>query len=567
MDRQKGKQNVWWKEGVLYQVYPRSFMDSTGNGIGDIQGIINKLHHIANLGVDIVWLNPVYASPNDDNGYDISSYFDIMDEFGTMADWEQLLHELHKRDMRLVMDLVVNHTSDEHTWFVESRKSTENYYRNYYFWRPPKAGAEPNNWASIFGGSAWAYDDTTGEYYLHIFSKKQPDLNWENPNVRMDIYKMIRWWLDKGIDGFRLDAINLISKTPGLPDIKPVDPGKNWQPAAKLTQNGPRGHTFLKEMREKTFGRYDAVSIGECANTTPEEALKYIEKGRGELDMLIPFEHFEIFHGPEIDRFRFDTFNLVTLKRIMEKWQQSLHGRGWMSLYWENHDFPRSVSRYGNDDTYRYETATMLATALFTMEGTPFIYQGQEIGMTNAGFTSIEKYRDVETLNYYNEEIESGKDKNKVMEQIARCSRDNARTPMQWDASENAGFTTGTPWIDVNPHYRSINVKQDTESDTSIQAYYRRLISLRKENPTLIYGYFKLILAEHSQLFAYTRSMDKNTILILLHFNGKKQNFPELAEYDLEKKECIVSNYTSALFSGSEIVLRPYEARVYRISK
>jgi oligo-1,6-glucosidase len=553
----------WWKEAVVYQIYPRSFKDSNGDGIGDIPGIISKLDYLKDLGIDVIWLSPVYKSPNDDNGYDISDYRDIMDEFGTMADWEKLLEEVHKRGMKLIMDLVVNHSSDEHPWFIESRKSKDNPYRDYYIWRPGKDGKEPNNWESVFGGSAWEYDEATGEYYLHLFSKKQPDLNWENPKLRQEIYDMMKFWLDKGIDGFRMDVINFISKVPELPDA-PNPEGKKYVSGAQYFINGPRIHEFLQEMNQEVLSKYDIMTVGEMPGVTVEEAQLYTGEDRNELNMVFQFEHVGLDSGSG-GKWDLRPLKLKDLKENMTKWQKGLEGIGWNSLYLNNHDQPRMVSRFGNDQEYRVESAKMLATFLHMLQGTPFIYQGEEIGMTNVRFESIDDYKDIETLNMYREKVmEQGEDTKKVMESIYAKGRDNARTPFQWDDSENAGFTAGTPWIKVNPNYKEINAKQAIEDPNSIYHYYRKLIQLRKQQPIIVYGTYDLILPEHEQIYAYTRTYHNEKLLVILNFSDQQPVFEWPKDLSFSYKELLISNYQ---VDGDEeidfIKLKPYEARVY----
>ncbi|WP_044895036.1 glycoside hydrolase family 13 protein [Bacillus alveayuensis] len=553
----------WWKEAVVYQIYPRSFKDSNGDGIGDIQGIISKLDYLKDLGVDVIWLSPVYKSPNDDNGYDISDYRDIMDEFGTMADWEELLAEIHKRGMKLIMDLVVNHTSDEHPWFIESRKSKDNPYRDYYIWRPGKDGKEPNNWESCFSGSAWEYDETTGEYYLHLFSKKQPDLNWENPKLRKEVYDMMKFWLDKGIDGFRMDVINFISKVPGLPDA-PNPEGRKYVSGSQFFMNGPRIHEFLQEMNREVLSKYDVMTVGEMPGVTVEEAKLYTGEDRNEVNMVFQFEHVDLDSGPN-GKWDLRPLKLKDLKESFTKWQKGLEGIGWNSLYLNNHDQPRMVSRFGNDQEYRVESAKMLATFLHMLQGTPYIYQGEEIGMTNVRFASIDDYKDIETLNMYREKVvENGEDPQKVMEAIYAKGRDNARTPFQWDDSENAGFTTGTPWIKVNPNYKEINAKQAVEDSNSIYHYYRKLIQLRKQYPIVVYGSYDIILPEHEQIYAYTRTYENEKLLVILNFSAEQPTFELPKEITFTTKELLISNYdVNGEESIDKFTLKPYEARVY----
>jgi oligo-1,6-glucosidase len=558
-------ERAWWKEAVVYQIYPRSFYDSNGDGIGDIRGIIAKLDYLKELGVDVVWLSPVYKSPNDDNGYDISDYRDIMDEFGTMEDWEEMLEEMHKRGIKLVMDLVVNHTSDEHPWFIESRKSKDNPYRDYYIWRPGKNGKEPNNWESCFGGSAWEYDETTGEYYLHLFSKKQPDLNWENPKVRREVYDMMKFWLDKGVDGFRMDVINMISKTPGLPDGEPQE-GKKYVSGSKYFMNGPRVHEFLQEMNREVLSKYDIMTVGETPGVTPREGILYTDPSRHELNMVFQFEHVDLDSGPG-GKWDIRPWSLADLKKTMTKWQKELEGKGWNSLYLNNHDQPRAVSRFGDDGKYRVESAKMLATFLHMMQGTPYIYQGEEIGMTNVRFPSIEDYRDIETLNMYKERVEEyGEDPQEVMEKIYYKGRDNARTPMQWDDSENAGFTTGTPWIQVNPNYKEINVKAALADPNSVFHYYKKLIQLRKQHDIIVYGTYDLILEDDPYIYAYTRTLGNEKIIVITNFSEHTPVFRLPDDITYNTKELLISNYdVDEAEELKEIRLRPWEARVYKI--
>lgn len=556
-------QKKWWKEGVVYQIYPRSFMDSNDDGIGDIQGIISKLDYLELLGVDIIWLSPVYQSPNDDNGYDISHYQKIMDEFGTMEDWEALLKGVHDRGMKLIMDLVVNHTSDEHPWFIESRSSKVNPYRDYYIWRPGKNGREPNNWRSIFGGSVWEYDETTAEYYLHLFSKKQPDLNWENPAVREEIYRMMTWWLDKGVDGFRMDVINMISKVDGLPDASSQNDGV-YQDGSAYFINGPRVHEYLREMHNRVLSKYDVMTVGETPGLTPEEAIQYVGEDRNELNMVFQFELMDVDSGAG-GKWDVVPWKLTEFKRVMSKWQVELNGKGWNSLYLNNHDQPRMVSRFGNDSVYRVESAKMLATLLHTLQGTPYIYQGEEIGMTNVSFDTIEDYRDIETLNMYHEQLERGENAERVLAKIHAKGRDNARTPMQWSAGENAGFTAGTPWIKVNPNYKEINVEQALQDENSIFYYYKKLISLRKKYPIIVYGDYHMLLEEDERIYAYLRKLGSEQLLVMLNFFDTEVLFKLPAGgVDFTEKQLLISNYT--VDEGEDIDnirLRPYEARVY----
>ncbi|WP_035101624.1 glycoside hydrolase family 13 protein [Aneurinibacillus terranovensis] len=555
----------WWKESVVYQIYPRSFMDSNGDGIGDLQGIISKLDYLKSLGIDVIWLSPVYQSPNDDNGYDISDYQEIMDEFGTMSDWEQLLADVHARGMKLIMDLVPNHTSDEHPWFIESRSSKDSPKRDWYIWRPGKNGKEPNNWESIFSGPAWKYDETTGEYYMHLFSARQPDLNWENPIVRHEIYNVMKWWLAKGIDGFRIDAITHIKKTAGLPDAANPE-GKPYVPALEHHLNRPGIHDFLQEMKDEALSKYEAMTVGETPGVSPEDALEYVNEMTGKFNMVFQFELMEIDSGPG-GKWDLKLWRLRDLKKVITRWQKGLEGKGWNSLYLENHDQPRSVSRFGDDHKYHKESAKMLATFFMMLQGTPYIYQGQEIGMTNVRFSSIDDYKDVEILNYYREALKEGKAGHDVMESIYSKGRDNARTPMQWDATQNAGFSSGTPWIKVNPNYGQINVQQQLQDPDSILHYYKRLIALRKQNPALIYGTYDLIAEENEKVYAYTRTFENETILVILNFTRETVPFELPDSLSNATAQVMIRNYqTDRSETIHSLILQPYEALVYRLN-
>lgn len=552
----------WWKESVVYQIYPRSFMDSNGDGIGDLQGIISKLDYLKKLGVDVIWLSPVYESPNDDNGYDISDYQAIMREFGTMGEWDELLKEIHHRDMKLIMDLVVNHSSDEHKWFVEAKKSKENPYRDYYIWRKGKDGKEPNNWYSNFGGSAWQYDEQTDEYFLHLFSKKQPDLNWENPKLRNEIYEMMQWWLEKGIDGFRMDVINFISKPEEMPDGEPKL-GKKYASGSKYYRNGPRIHEYLQEMNEKVLSNYDVMTVGEMPGVTPELAEIYTQEENKELNMVFQFEHMGLDNGPN-GKWDLKSLDLLDLKKNLTKWQKALEVKGWNSLYFNNHDQPRIVSRFGNDGDLRVESAKMLATLLHMMKGTPYIYQGEEIGMTNVQFDSIEDYRDIEIHQFYQEQLEDGMPVEKIMESIYAKGRDNSRTPMQWDNTENAGFTTGTPWIKVNDNYKKINAEDAITDPNSIYHYYRKLIELRKEHEVIVYGSYDLLLENHPEIFAYKRSLDGETVVVICNFSEKEIETNLLQELSYVSAEILISNYQDIdKKPAGEMILKPFEVRVY----
>ncbi len=557
----------WWKEGVVYQIYPRSFKDSNGDGIGDIKGIIEKLDYLKNLGINIIWLCPVYKSPNDDNGYDISDYRGIMEDFGTEEDFNELLKEMHARGIKLVMDLVVNHTSDEHAWFVESKKSKDNPYRDYYIWRDGKDGNPPNNWGSFFSGPAWKYDETTGQYFLHLFSTKQPDLNWENEAVRNEIYDMIKFWLDRGIDGFRMDVINLISKVPGLPD---GDKGEKdlYGNGFPLTANGPRIHEFLQEMNREVLSKYDVMTVGETPGVVPEVGKLYVDSDRNELNMLFQFELMDIDSGKS-EKWDIVPWKLTKFKNIMYKWYDGLKEKGWNSLFLNNHDQPRMVSRFGNDKEFRVESAKMLATFLHTWTGTPYIYQGEEIGMTNVHFDTIDEYKDIETLNMFKEKTSLGIPVKKIMKPIYAKGRDNARTPIQWDASENAGFTTGEPWIKVNPNYEEINVENALKDESSTFYYYQKLIRLRKEHEIIVYGDIKMLCENDENIFAYLKSHDGEKLLTVLNFFQEEAEFKFPEGFSAADSELLISNYevenlkVDVDAEADSVVLRPYEARVY----
>ena len=545
---------IWWKESVVYQIYPRSFCDSNGDGIGDIQGIISKLDYLRDLGIDIIWLSPIYQSPNDDNGYDISDYQNIMDEFGTMADFDELLHLAHEKGMKVIMDLVVNHTSDEHKWFMESKKSKDNPYRDYYIWRDGKDGKEPNNWGSWFGGPAWEYDKATDMYYLHIFSKKQPDLNWDNTDVRNAVFDMMTWWLDKGIDGFRMDVISLISKVPGLPDGDKH--GGLFGDLSPYCAHGPHVHEYLREMNEKVLSKYDIMTVGEAACVTLEEAKKYAGYDRHELDTVFQFEHVEGVQGP-YGKWTDKKMPLTDLKKVFLKWDKGMDGIGWNTLFWSNHDQPRAVSRFGNDgEKYRELSAKMLGTCLHMMRGTPYVYQGEELGMTNAGFTELSQYRDLESLNAYDTYVGNGSlSHEEMMRYLNHISRDNARTPMQWDDTANSGFTTGTPWISVNANYKEINAARQTGSETSVYSYYRRLIKLRHEMEIIVYGSFNLIMADSEEIFAYTREYEGKTLYVFCNFTDKNIEYEGVPD----NSKLLIGNYDSQI----DGCLRAYEAVVY----
>ena len=554
-------ERAWWKEAVVYQIYPRSFMDSNGDGIGDLKGITSRLDYLKELGIDVIWLSPVYRSPNDDNGYDISDYQNTMEEFGTMEDFDEMLAAAHARGIRIVMDLVVNHTSDEHKWFVESRKSTDNPYRDYYIWRNGKDEHEPpNNWGSCFSGSAWEYDDATDMYYLHLFSKKQPDLNWDNEKVRESVFSMMDWWCKKGIDGFRMDVISFISKTKELPDGI-VPEGGLYGDFSPYCVHGPNVHRYLKEMNEKVLSRYDLMTVGETAGVTVEEAKRYAGKDEHELNMVFQFEHVDI--GNVNSKWNRNPVPLVELKQIMSKWQTELDGKAWNSLYFSNHDQPRSVSRFGNDsEEYRDRSAKMIATCLHMMQGTPYIYQGEELGMTNRAFEDISQFRDIESLNAYHElvEVAHSMDKGEMLSCLRYKSRDNARTPMQWDDSANAGFTAGKPWIGVNPNYVQINAKEQTANPSSVFHYYKKLIALRKKYPVIVYGSYELLLPDDPNLFVYKRTLDTEQMLVMCNFTEELQAFEVPESFEKNDCEVLISNYGRD--NGRVQSLRPYEALV-----
>ena len=555
----------WWKESVVYQIYPRSFCDSNGDGIGDLRGIISKLDYLERLGVDVLWLSPIYKSPNDDNGYDISDYRNIMDEFGTMDDFDELLTKAHEHHLKIMLDLVVNHTSDEHKWFMESRSSKDNSYRDYYIWEKGKDGNPPNNWDSNFSGSAWEYDANTDMYYLHLFSKKQPDLNWRNEKVREEVFDMMEWWLDKGIDGFRMDVINMISKVKGYPDGKTI-PGSRYGDKLPYVMNGPHVHEYLQEMNHKVLSKYDVMTVGETPCTSVEDAQKYTGFDRDELNMVFTFEHMDVDSDNGF-KWTDKKPDLVELKRVFGKWQMGLDGIGWNSLYLNNHDQPRMVSRFGDDGKYWKESAKMLAICLHMMQGTPYIYQGEEIGMKNIKFQSIEECNDIEAINAYREYTSDGRiSPEDMMRYINTKGRDNARTPMQWDDTPNAGFTTGTPWFTVNPDYKEINVAEQEKDPDSILNFYKKLIRLRKEYPIIVYGSYKMLYPTHETAFVYERTQDNEKLLIVCNFSAEGQELEAPKEFVENAAELLISNYPVAEIS-EKLSLRPYEARVYRMIK
>ncbi|GAA0476714.1 alpha-glucosidase [Alkalibacterium indicireducens] len=536
----------WWQNAVFYQVYPRSFQDSNGDGIGDIPGITSRLDYLKELGIDAIWLSPVYASPNDDNGYDISDYEAIHPEFGTMEDMDELIEEGQKRGIRIVMDLVVNHTSDEHNWFVEARKSKDNAYRDYYIWRDPVDGQAPNDLTSAFSGPAWTLDEDSGQYYLHLFSRKQPDLNWENERMRQDVYKMMNFWLDKGVGGFRMDVIDLIGKLP--------DEG--------LTANGPKLHDYLKEMHEHTLKGRDVITVGETWSATPESAKLYSDPKRNELSMVFQFEHMMLDEQPGKSKWDLKELDLVEWKQVLSKWQVAFKEDGWNSLFWNNHDTPRVVSRWGNDDTYRVESAKCFAILLHLMKGTPYIYQGEEIGMTNRFISSIDEVDDIESRNMYHERLEQGYSKEEILNAINVKGRDNARTPVQWDGSEHSGFTTGEPWLAVQPNYTSINVEQAVSDKESVFHTYKQLIQLRKDHPAIVWGDYTLLLPDHPTVFAYERLYRGERWVVVANISDEKQqvcldDMPN--EYDV-----MATNYNRSVVDWRLLDLNPYEAVAVR---
>ena len=553
---------TWWKESVVYQIYPRSFCDSNGDGIGDLKGIQSKLDYLKELGINVIWMSPVYKSPNDDNGYDISDYQDIMTEFGTMEDFDELLAAAHERGIRIVMDLVVNHTSDEHPWFIESRSSKENPKRDYYIWRDAVDGHEPNNWGSAFSGSAWEWDEKTQMYYLHCFSKKQPDLNWENPKVRDDVFAMMDWWCRKGIDGFRMDVISMISKKDGLPDV-PTDGGL-YGNCMYGTCNGPHVHEYLQEMNQRVLSKYDLMTVGECAGVTIEEAKKYANAEGTELNMVFQFEHTSLDSGT-MDKWCKKPIPLQELKANLSKWENELEGKAWNSLYFCNHDQPRIVSRLGDDSPL---SAKCIATVLHMMQGTPYVYQGEELGMTNCPFGSIENYRDLESINAYHELTEAGlRQPEELLECIAYKSRDNARTPMQWNSSKNGGFTEGTPWIMVNPNYKEINAEQEMADPDSVFHYYQHLIALRRSSSwsdIIVYGHYELLAPENPQVFAYTREYKGRKLLVICNLSSEKVSFEIPDSVSWTQADRLIGNYEHQELAR-KTELRPWEAEVWAV--
>lgn len=553
----------WWKNAVVYQIYPRSFKDSNGDGIGDLEGIYEKLDYLAELGIDVIWMSPVYKSPNDDNGYDISDYQDIMDDFGTMDDFDRVLKKAHSLNIKIMMDLVVNHTSDEHKWFIESKKSKDNPYHDYYMWADPdKNGNPPNRWESCFSGSAWEYVESVGQFYLHSFSRKQPDLNWDNPKVREEVFKMMTWWCDKGIDGFRMDVISMISKYTGLPD----GPENGNGYTGNTSCDGPNIHKYLREMNEKVLSKYRLITVGECPGVNAEQAKKYANIDGSELDMIFQFEHVSgsalkpCHHG----KWDGEAMTMPELRANFTKWQKDLEGCAWNSLFLSNHDQPRCVSRFGNDsEQYRELSAKMLATMTHFQKGTPYVYQGEELGMTNAYMENIADYRDIESLNAYKElTTKENIPAKTVMGYIKAVGRDNARTPMQWDASENGGFTSGTPWLQVNKNYKTINAAAQVNDPDSVFAYYKKLIALRHTNEVMVNGVYDVLIPDHPQIYAYTRTLGDKQLLVLCNDSDTNVAIPaELQEKIHAAKNILIQNYKDT----DESTLRPYEAVVYAL--
>ena len=545
---------TWWKEGVVYQIYPRSFKDSTGNGIGDLYGIIEKLDYIKSLGVNMIWICPIYSSPNDDNGYDISDYRKISEEFGGNKAFDILLKEMHKRDLKLIMDLVANHSSDEHKWFQESKKGENNPYHDYYIWKRGDLNLPPNNWLSVFSGSAWEWESNLNKYYLHLFTKKQPDLNWENPKVRDEIYDVLNFWFSKGVDGFRMDVISFISKRLDFP---PAEEGATLSDMMEnIYANGPRIHEFLKEMNKKVLSKYDIVTVGEGPGVNLKTGLKYVDENEKELDMVFHFDHLQIDFGPE-GKFDPQTVDFIKFKKVFSDWDLYLKNKGWNSIFLGNHDFSRIVSRFGNDKKFRNQSAKLLATLLMTLRGTPYVYQGDEIGMTNIKYPSIDYYDDIETRNAWKDAEEQGKDMDIFLKAVHRQSRDNARTPLQWDNSRFAGFSNTKPWLDVNENYNKINVELQQGNSDSILNYYREIIRIRKNYSTLIYGDFLDLEPSNEKLYIYKRWDKQKTFIIVLNFSD------DMAQWDIhnfDSMRLVISNYKKSVYTKS---VDPWEARVY----
>jgi oligo-1,6-glucosidase len=560
----------WWRSAVIYQIYPMSFADSDGDGIGDLRGIIKRLDHLEALGVDVLWLSPVYPSPRDDNGYDVSDYCDVDPTFGTLSDLDELIAAVHERGMRFVMDVVFNHTSDEHPWFLESRSSADNPKRDWYWWRPPRPGtapgapgAEPTNWAAAFSGPAWEYDAATGEYYLHLFSRKQPDLNWENPQVRAAIHEVMRWWLARGVDGFRMDVINFVSKDPALPDAPPR-PGEPYGSGEASYIDGPRIHDYLRELRREVLGaRDDVVLIGEMPGTTVEHARRYTDPSRGELDMVVQFEHTELDHGPN-GKWDPRPLDLRDLKTSLGRWQDGLAERGWNSLYLSNHDQPRPVSRFGSDGEHRVASAKALATLLHLHRGTPFVYQGEELGMANLPLAEPGALRDIESRNQHAYAVSIGIDPAGALDAIRPMARDHARSPMPWDASEQAGFTSGAPWSALHPDHVTVNAAAQYDDPDSVFNHYRRLIALRRNEPTVVHGDFQMLAPDDPQLYAYTRTWQDTSLLVVVNVSSEPAATSALDRTDWMDTEPVLASGGRKRTSGVPDTLEPWQARVLR---
>ncbi|MCB0680772.1 MAG: alpha-glucosidase, partial [Saprospiraceae bacterium] len=547
-----GNEPAWWKEAVIYQIYPRSFKDTDGDGVGDLKGIIEKLDYIQSLGVNMVWLNPIYKSPNDDNGYDISDYRDIMDEFGAMGDFDAMIEGMHQRGIKFVMDVVVNHSSDEHEWFKQSRSSRDNPYRDYYHWWPAEKG-KPNYRWSYFdeNGDAWMYDSTTNAYYLHYFSRKQPDLNWENPKVRQEVYDIMKFWAEKGVDGFRLDAFQFVSKDTTFPPL-PEGYEKDVRNVIKHYGMGPRLHEYLEEMNREVLSKYDVFAVSEGAGSTFQDAHDLVDADRNELQMAYHFEGVDL-------RSRLDGYELSDFKDLYTRWDSAFAEKGWLSIFLANHDQPRMVNKFGNDaPEFRAASSKMLNTFILSMRGTPYCYYGDELGMTNIGFDSIEQYQDIAAINGYKKVVSEGGDVDLFLKRLKFFSRDNGRTPMQWDDSANAGFTDGTPWLPVNPNYGTLNVAAQEGDPNSCLNYFRKMVKLRRENPVLVYGAYELLFREHPQVYAYTRTLGEEKMLVLLNFSAEAAELELPA--DLTTGEILIDNYETVSAEGAKVSLQPYQA-------
>lgn len=546
---------TWWKEAVVYQIYPRSFQDTNGDGIGDFNGIRQHLDYLKNLGINTIWISPMFASPQDDNGYDISDYRAVNPEYGSMEEFQALIQEAHERNIKVLLDLVVNHTSDEHVWFQESKKSKDNPYRDYYIWRDGKNGGPPSDWGSHFSGSAWEYDENTDQYYLHLFSKKQPDLNWENPKVRQEVYDIMRFWCDLGVDGYRIDTVCMYSKNLEFPDT-----GEMHKLAVEHFNDGPRMHDYLQEMHKEVFSRYDTMTVGEANNIPIENAALYVGEDRNELNMLFHFDHVSL-KGKGAD-WTDEPTDPRDIKKALSRWQVELDARGgWNTLYFSNHDQPRHVSKFGDDEKYWKESAKMIATIIHTQKGTPFVYQGEELGMTNCPFEE-EEYRDVEAINELKYAREHKLDDKAVLHGLKHAGRDNSRTPMQWNDRKNAGFSTGKTWIKVNPNYMTINAQLEEHDPDSVLAYYRALIRLRKENPVLVYGKFEEFNPEHPQVYAYTRTLADKTVYVIINMTGEAATFAYPTSWEMKHAKHLLGNYRLESSENNQITLRPYESHI-----